>query len=189
MIIVHLKYHQFIHQVEDLTRRLSRYYSQHLVCRRGCSGCCYTRLSVFEVEAAALRAAIGELPPEIRQRIADQARQVEAETREGARVACPLLVDDQCSVYSARPLICRTQGLPLLFEDEVGQVVDYCPLNFTGTDATDDLDEDHLIALDEVNLKLALINLQFCLEHGIPKEESGRRAAVSELILSSVSEQ
>jgi uncharacterized protein len=184
MILVRLKYHQFIQQVEDLTTRLSQYYSQHLVCRRGCSGCCYTRLSVFEVEAASLRAAIRELPVEIRRRIEQQALDVSEDGRGDASIACPLLVEDQCSVYHSRPVICRTQGLPLLFEAGEEQVVDFCPLNFTGLDATDDLEEDHLVALDELNLKLALINLQHCLEQGMTREESGRRIGIRELILS-----
>ncbi len=97
-----------------------------------------------------------------------------------------MLVDDACAIYPSRPLICRTQGLPLLIEAEDGeQEVVFCPLNFTAPDAVDDLDEEHLVPLDAINLKLALINLQSCREKGIESEASGQRVTMSDIILGS----
>jgi len=46
--------------------------------------------------------------------------------------ACTFLYEGQCSIYEARPLICRTQGLPLFVASE--NVLDYCPLNFKDGD-------------------------------------------------------
>lgn len=124
------------------------------------------------------------LPESLRARLEQQAREtLELEAR-GESVVCPMLIDDRCSIYESRPLICRTQGLPLLIEAEDGQPeVDFCPLNFTAEDAVDDLDEDHLVPLDDLNLKLALVNLQHCREQGIADELSGQRLPMAEIIL------
>lgn len=95
-----------------------------------------------------------------------------------------MLVDDRCSIYESRPLICRTQGLPLLVEAEDGGAeVDFCPLNFTAENALDDLDEDYLVPLDDLNLKLALVNLQHCRQQGISDEASGHRVPMAEIII------
>jgi len=169
-----------------LAARLASRYARHLACRAGCSGCCHHHLSVFPVEADALREAVEALPPEIRAVVEQQAREVARREAENQPVACPLLVEGHCSIYASRPLICRTQGLPLLIQIEGGEgeaEVDFCPLNFTAPDATDDLDEDHLVPLDELNLKLALVNLQHCRQHGIADRESAERRKMSEIIL------
>lgn len=179
-------YHQFIRQVDELTAKLSARYSKHLVCRAGCSGCCHHHLSVFAVEAEEVRNAVEALTDETRARVEEQARNVIEREAKGEPVACPLLVDDRCSIYQSRPLICRTQGLPLLIEVEDGQPeVDFCPLNFTAPEAVDDLDEDHLVPLDALNLKLALVNLQYCRERGMDDAESGERLRMADIILES----
>ena len=161
-------YLQLIEQVDKLAAKLSSRYAQHLLCRAGCSGCCHHHLSVFAVEADAVRLAVEALPESLRARLKEQAREVlELEAKDKA-VACPMLVDDCCAIYESRPLICRTQGLPLLIAAEDGEAeVDFCPLNFTAENAVDDLDEDHLVPLDDLNLKLALANLQHCRQQGI----------------------
>ncbi len=107
-------------------------------CRAGCESCCHQRFGVFEVEAAPMRRALAELAlrdPTRRQRVRDQADAPEHADR------CALLVDGRCAIYEARPMICRTHGLPILVRrdeddgasgpDEVGSDrVDHCPLNF-----------------------------------------------------------
>jgi len=139
---------------------------------------------VFAVEAEEARAAVEALPAPIRDRVEGQAREVIKLEAQARPVSCPLLVDDRCSIYQSRPLICRTQGLPLLMEAEDGeQEVDFCPLNFTEAGAVDDLDEDHLAPLDALNLRLALVNLEYCRETGVGGEASGERAKMADVIL------
>ena len=179
-------YAQLVQTVDALTKQLAQRYARHLACRAGCSGCCQHHLSVFPVEAARIEAALAALPPVLRVRIERQAVDVNEREALGEPVACPLLVDERCAIYSSRPLICRTQGLPLLFEAEDGaQEVDFCPLNFTTPDAVNDFDEEHLVPLDELNTRLALANLQYCREAEIPAQESGVRQRMSDIILNS----
>jgi uncharacterized protein len=179
-------YRRFIEQVDRLTAKLQARYSKHLVCRAGCAGCCRHHLSVFPVEAEEARAAIETLPAPIRARVEEQALEIIKREARGELVACPLLVNDHCSIYESRPLICRTQGLPLLLEAEDGGLeVDFCPLNFTGAGAVDDLDEDHLAPLDALNLRLSLLNLEHCRETGLGDEASGGRMKMADIILKS----
>jgi Fe-S-cluster containining protein len=179
-------YRQLIEQVGEMTAKLSARYAEHLVCQAGCSGCCHHHLSIFAVEAEAVREAILLLPENVRAIIERQAHEVIEREAKGEPVACPLLVENRCSIYEARPLICRTQGLPLLLEaEDGGQEVDFCPLNFTAPKAIDDLDEDHLVPLDDLNLKLAIVNLQHCRENGITDEASGERQRMADILLRS----
>jgi hypothetical protein len=86
-----------------------------IACRAGCSFCCRSlRIEVSAPEALGVAEAINAMPEP--QRAATLARVRDAEDRTRgmttaqrvqARVPCPLLQDDRCSVYDARPLSCR----------------------------------------------------------------------------------
>jgi len=86
-----------------------------IACQRACSFCCHAKVlatapEVLRVAAflrstldddalAALRAQVDEA--------ASKTQGLDREARLRARVPCPLLVDGCCSVYEARPLVCR----------------------------------------------------------------------------------
>jgi Fe-S-cluster containining protein len=178
-------YQQLIEGVDDLTSQLNERYQAHLQCGAGCSGCCHHHLSVFAVEAAVLTEAIQALPEVQQARIRQQAKDVQEREARGEHVACPLLVDNLCSVYESRPLICRTQGLPLLYEaDDGAQEIDFCPLNFASDAAIAELADEHLVPLDLLNLKLAMANVSYCQANG--NDEPHLRIKMSEVILRSV---
>ncbi len=88
-------------------------------CGEGCDQCCHVELSVFAVEADAIRDALASLPPATRARVRAQASQSKH---------CAMLLGGLCAVYEQRPLICRSHGAAVLLED--GRV-EHCPLNFT----------------------------------------------------------
>lgn len=93
-------------------------------CREGCARCCGVRFGVFAVEAERIRAALVQLAPALRER-------VRAQADDPSHTACALLVDDRCSVYDERPLICRSHGVPAQHRDDDGHThVEVCPLNF-----------------------------------------------------------
>lgn len=86
-----------------------------IACRKGCSACCVSKVVVTAPEViriarwlrdhldAAALAALGA-----RVRAADaRTRGLGRGERALARVPCPLLVDDACSVHDVRPLLCR----------------------------------------------------------------------------------
>jgi Fe-S-cluster containining protein len=121
-------------------------YGDRLTCRRGCSACCTDDLTVFEVEAEAIRQHHGELL---------------AEGVPAPVGRCAFLdAEGACRIYEHRPYVCRTQGLPLRwFEEdeateEVAEYRDICELNVDTVDPID-LTEDQCWLIGPVEESLA----------------------------------
>jgi hypothetical protein len=138
-------------QVDRLCARIVGDYGAALNCRAGCAGCCTLR-GVLPVEAAGLFLAWRALPAAARSRLRRQLAGPAADD------ACPLLAEDLCPLYDARPIICRTHGLPLLVEEAAGRRVDCCPMNFTGHSS---LPGTAVIDLERLNTALVTLNRQF----------------------------
>lgn len=92
-------------------------------CRKGCSRCCMVDLSVFRVEADNIREWYTSLSSSEKKSLKEK---WENDTPSGQ---CSFLCEDSCTIYEARPLICRSQGLPLRFQEGGETYVDICPLN------------------------------------------------------------
>lgn len=118
-------------------------YANQMKCTEGCSKCCYTDISVFEVEAENIKEWFSNLSDDRKSEIKNL-WQTPVESG-----ACSFLVNDRCSIYEVRPVICRTQGAPLFVQAD--NVLDYCPLNF---EAGDPPKEDWL-NLDRLNTLLS----------------------------------
>ncbi len=101
-------------------------YKAQMKCAEGCSKCCYTDISVFEVESEHIKEWFNSLSTD------EQSALKTLWQAPVASGACTFLYNDRCSVYEARPIICRTQGAPLFIQSE--NVLDYCPLNFSAGD-------------------------------------------------------
>ncbi len=178
-----MRYRELVEDVDYAAERITARYVAHLRCRAGCSGCCNHHLSVFEVEAAEVRRALRSLPPETMDFLRKQARETLAKEARGEFPSCPLLVDDLCSIYASRPIICRTQGLPLLITNDDGsREVDFCPLNFGLPNATNELHEDSLVLLESVNERLVRANFEHCAEIGLDRNYAGTRISMAGII-------
>ena len=115
-----ISYSEFIN---ELDLRLAGYFREHenlLCCKAGCSSCCEKGdypLSNLELEY--LMKGYAELDNTVKSRIQANVKAIE----KGGK--CPFLLDNLCSVYPYRPIICRTHGLAYLMKD--GRVnVPYC---------------------------------------------------------------
>lgn len=147
-----------LHALAD--ERAAELHAEHgprLRCARGCYGCCSDDLTVTALEAAYLLA---------------QHPALFAEGEPAAHGGCALLDGaGLCRAYDARPYVCRTQGLPLRWLEELGadngaddddadgEIVerrDVCPLSEPGP-ALESLDEDafHLLGPLEERLVVA----------------------------------
>jgi uncharacterized protein len=161
-------YYNLLAKVDELCRRVTAECGEHLACRAGCAGCC-KHLSLFPVEAAALATALDALPE-------DRAGHIRVLAGAATAAACPLLENGRCLLYAARPIICRTHGLPLLTGQGEEQRIDYCPENFKGTTS---LPADAVLNLDLLNTTLAAINAVFTAT-----EQSGQeRLSIAEALL------
>lgn len=144
-----------------------------LACRSGCAGCCHVELSVSSVEAAAIREHFAQLAAADRKALRDTLRtHLLRESAPDSDPRCVMLRDDDtCAIYAARPLVCRSQGLPLLYPAEVipeaarrgraedGRALTICPLNFTRSDAPPGRGD--ILDAERVDVLLSLITRQF----------------------------
>ncbi len=153
---------------------------QNLQCGRGCSLCCYGLFEIGSGDVPLIAEGLARLPPARRKAIIRTAQEMMASTthpnlRECApeekqafftrtsSLACPALSDaGECQIYDARPLVCRTFGLP--HREGARYIGDICELNFTqATDAEKeraawDLEwEDELGPEDEFTVPEAIV--------------------------------
>jgi Fe-S-cluster containining protein len=101
------------------------------------------------VEAAAMREALGNLSAES----AEEIRRHIAAHADDER--CPLLLHHRCLLYDARPIICRTHGLPITYTTDGHRNSDCCPLNLTESEA---VSGSNVLDLDKLNTLLVAIN-------------------------------
>lgn len=131
--------------------RVQEKYPEDMQCRKGCDLCCHVDLSVFGVEAEKILMWFNCLSDNERIRLRGlwKKRQLEGASYGGFKqLPCPFLYDGACTIYEARPLICRTHGVPLKRMEGERQEVDCCSLNFENLPPCEDwIDQDRLNTL------------------------------------------
>ncbi|RJQ79374.1 MAG: YkgJ family cysteine cluster protein [Desulfobacteraceae bacterium] len=149
------QYLTFLSRIDAETSRVSQRLSNELRCGPGCNDCCMS-FSVLPLEAAFLAHNLT----------------LNSQTRRQARSAaeisnrCPFLAGGLCLVYAHRPIICRTQGLPIAYVDEEREavIVSACELNFPADRSS--FAEEELLFLDPFNQELAELNSAFAAQRG-----------------------
>jgi uncharacterized protein len=141
-------YRQLTARVDALCKAIKAALGEQITCSEGCSSCC-TSITVFPVEASALRVALKSLPD----RQAEEIIRHVSEHADGER--CPLLLHHRCLLYDARPIICRTHGLPIIYTTDGQHNSDCCPLNLTEVES---LSGSSAVDLDKLNTLLVAVN-------------------------------
>jgi Fe-S-cluster containining protein len=145
---VFLEYERHVAAVDAEFGRVSRRFAGRMHCGKGCSMCCSQMFSISLVEAAYISRAVRTMPEEQRRRLQSAARDYTVRAKElagtgdgdsedeeaitprpGLRLPCPALVGDACSIYNARPIICRKWGIPV-FNPGKPSELQACELNF-----------------------------------------------------------
>jgi Fe-S-cluster containining protein len=126
-------------------------HGEKIHCQKGCDACCSQLFQITEPEAAVIARHVEALPQAERRALREKARPYlrerdpifrEAGGREawgtppppGAKLPCPALRDGACSIYEARPLMCRRYGVPIFNPDLPDRVL-ACELNFAPGEA------------------------------------------------------
>ena len=145
----------FYIDVQNEVRRLEIVYGDRLRCKSGCSACCVDDITVYEVEAENIRlyhkCLNGNCTP-------------------GPSGKCAFLTEEgACKIYRARPYVCRTQGLPLRWVEElsngnIADMRDICRLNEKEI-SVETLNEESCWTIGSWEARLA--NLQANLYRGI----------------------
>lgn len=97
-----------------------------IACGKGCADCCHAVFDVSLVEAVNLQACFQGLDPAVREQIAGAAQKGLQDWKQimeshldpaVARIRCPLLdAHGACLCYAARPVNCRTYGIPTVID-------------------------------------------------------------------------
>lgn len=124
--------------------KVSLKYSAVMACKEGCSKCCFTDISIFQVESERISEWFKAQP------VDQQKALQELWATKGETGACAFLYNNSCTIYEARPVICRTQGAPLFIAST--NTLDYCPLNFEKEDPV----KDDWLNLERLNTMLSL---------------------------------
>ena len=148
-----------------------------ITCHAGCDECCRRRFSVTALEAEVITEHLATLPEATRDVLAERAER-------GDPGVCPALdPDGRCAVYAARPVICRTHGLPIRFAAPPGPgprslpVVDACPKNFSGR-TLDALPADCVLDQATVSTVLGALDAARAAERGGARGERVEIAAL-----------
>ncbi|UQA57611.1 YkgJ family cysteine cluster protein [Polyangium aurulentum] len=164
-------------KVDAFFARARARHGEAITCRAGCDDCCRRRFSVTALEADAIREVLSRLGE-------DQRRALARRAEGGDPGVCPALdPDGRCAVYEARPLICRTHGLPIRFPSAKGAralpVLDACPKNFEGQ-SIGSLDPSTV--LDQQTLSTVLAALDAAHADDLGKAR-GERVDIAALLL------
>jgi hypothetical protein len=139
----------------ELTRKVDAFFTRvvdrhgdDMACGTGCSDCCHVRLTITRVEAGAIRDLVSRWPRERRTDLANT----------GPTSHCAALdADGRCKIYDARPLVCRSHGVPIRMQQGSLPVVRACHRNFLHTAPDPDC------ILDQTTLSTTLLAIDAAL--------------------------
>jgi Fe-S-cluster containining protein len=140
-------------KVDAFFARVEARHGDDMQCRTGCSDCCRVRLTITSAEAAAIRAEVARWPAARRRALAPAPAPAEVAPPapgDAPPDRCAALDErGRCRIYDARPIVCRSHGVPIRMRRGSLPVIEACPRNFTRTEPAADcvLDQTTLSAL------------------------------------------
>lgn len=153
------KYHELCSYCDTFFTRAISVADTNMECRLGCGDCCILE-TVCELEAYVISQHPGYAATDARD-IPDGAG-IEAALSKQAR-SCAFLENGTCTIYSVRPVICRTHGLPLQYRSE--NRIECCPRNFPGVDIAESFTRI-LFDAEAVTEALMRLNAAFLISRG-----------------------
>jgi uncharacterized protein len=105
-------------KIDGFFARVEARHGDDMQCQTGCSDCCHVRLSITHVEAAAIRSHLA-------------GRSVTVGTHPDRCAA--LDPAGRCQIYDARPVVCRSHGVPIRMHEDSLPVIRNCHRNFLHT--------------------------------------------------------
>ncbi len=135
-------------EIDNRATKLESEHSEQIKCKKGCDMCCMD-YSILPIEFYSI---INDLKE------AKTVPETSAESKEGE---CIFLKNRVCTIYTQRPIICRTHGLPLLFmNDDNEWELSACELNFKDFNF-EEFTLDNTFPQDKYNSKLFMLNKEF----------------------------
>ncbi len=112
----------FFRAVDQAFVEVNNRFPEEVACKKGCDDCCQAVFDLSLAEAINLLHCLAALEPALRASLTKAARRAMVEFADlqnndadlaYARIRCPILgADGACITYAARPINCRTYGIP-----------------------------------------------------------------------------
>ncbi|MCM1338294.1 MAG: YkgJ family cysteine cluster protein [Muribaculaceae bacterium] len=145
---------EYVGYLKYLDSRLAKYFqaqAPYICCKKGCAKCCkYGDYPYSQTEVEYLLTGFEKLPEESKLLIIDKIKTLKSKKLknqdENFQFECPFLINDECSVYDYRGIICRTFGL-ISYRENANSKVPFCA--FEGLNYSSVVDEEKKIISDE----------------------------------------
>lgn len=124
-------YKAYLNIIEN--KFLNKYFEQQkpfIHCKKGCAHCCKTgQYPLSELELEYMLIGYSTLPYSSQMAVREKIDEIKKnaqqfDNKEDFLYECPFLIDNTCSIYNFRPIICRTYGL--MFTSDTGNKIPYC---------------------------------------------------------------
>ncbi len=164
------EYYNLRTDIDIRAKELSIKHSKELKCQKGCDSCC-ENISVFPIEFHSIKNELDNKLDSIPKRKFNIFKK-----------SCIFLQDGACHIYNSRPIICRTQGLPLMYQNINGEgyEVSHCQLNFKKINISD-FNIDNTLFMPDYNSKLYLLNKEFIESENIFNKNPKKRIPLYKL--------
>lgn len=123
----------FCFYLDKIEAKLKKFFDsqkEYICCKEGCSKCCENGVyPCTELEYQFLKLGFDHLDFETRNTVIENISKIKQTISENdgkiSNYTCPFLINNRCSVYFFRPLICRVFGLPQ-YDDKGVIKVPFC---------------------------------------------------------------
>lgn len=172
----------FVKYLNFLQNNLDKFFEQqtpYIACKKGCDLCCKNAQFPFsEMEFKYLIQGSLTLPKEIQNKIEENITKILKDKKDFTgdvfKYNCPFLIDNVCSIYEYRGIVCRTFGLIETTEEKAK--IPFC--HSTGLNYSNVVDEEKktisqekYLALNEEKQPLAYnINYKFLTSEKVENE-------------------
>ena len=104
-------YKIFLESIDSDLNKIFDYQKEYIFCKEGCAHCCKNaNFPMSELEFEFLMLGYNELSSELKNQIQENIK-VAKSTEDKDHYDCPFLINNKCSVYYNRPLVCRAFGV------------------------------------------------------------------------------
>jgi Fe-S-cluster containining protein len=145
-------YLQLQKKVDVQFQHLFQKHQTSMACVQGCHQCCLPDLTVSRIEADAIHQHLNQESTDL-----DLILDLETQNPHSGTRCSFLTKKGDCSIYDARPLVCRSHGVPHMIKvSRKEEGLDACELNFKK--GFEILQAGDWIHLETLNFFLGLIN-------------------------------
>ena len=110
------RYEKFLKEFDKKLSQLTENQKPYLKCKKGCADCCQNGDYPFSrLEMEYLMSGFLTLPENIKQQIRSNVSNIQNKNN----YVCPFLINNLCSLYNYRGIVCRTHGLAYLYNDTI----------------------------------------------------------------------